>query len=107
LSLEYTAQQLKETLQALGIERAFDADLAQLEGITDVKPLYVSSIVHKATLDLNEEGVEAAAATGMEVGTTAMPVDTFTIVADRPFLVALAESGSQVPLFLSLVRDPS
>ncbi len=107
LSLKYTAQQLKETLQAMGIERAFDADLAQLEGIADVKPLYVSSIVHKATLDLNEEGVEAAAATGMEVGTTAMPVDTFSIVADRPFLVALAESGSQVPLFLSLVRDPS
>jgi len=107
LSLEYTAQQLKETLQAMGIERVFDADLAQLEGIADVKPLYVSSIVHKATLDLNEEGVEAAAATGMEVGTTAMPVDTFSIVADRPFLVALAESGSRVPLFLSLVRDPS
>jgi hypothetical protein len=35
-----------------------------------------------------------------------MPVDTFSISADRPFLVALAESGSQAPLFLSLVRDP-
>lgn len=107
LGLNYTAESLKETLQELGMERAFDPDRAQFEGIADVEPLFVSAIVHKATLDLDEEGVEAAAATGVEVGTTAMPADTFSIVADRPFLVALAESGSRAPLFLALVRDPS
>ena len=88
------------------MRRAFEEDLAQFEGIADVKPLFVQSITHKATLDLDEEGVEAAAATGVEVGTTAVQVDTFSIVADRPFLVALAESGSQAPLFLAMVRDP-
>lgn len=106
LSLEYEAKQLRPALQALGMRRAWSPDDAQLEGIADVKPLFVQGIRHKATLDMNEEGVEAAAATGIEVGTTGMPVDTFSINADRPFLVVLAESTSRVPLFMSLVRDP-
>jgi len=106
LSLKYTAEKLRESLEAMGMVRAFDQELAQFEGVADVEPLWVSKISHKATLDLNEEGVEAAAVTGIELAGSAMPVDTFSISADRPFLVALAESGSQAPLFLSLIRDP-
>ena len=76
------------------------------EDSTYIKPLWVEKVSHKATLDLNEEGVEAAAVTGIVLDGAAMPVDTFSISADRPFLVALAESGSHAPLFLSLIRDP-
>lgn len=106
LSLTYTAEQLRESLEGMGMERAFDQELAQFEGVAAISPLWVEKVSHKATLDLNEEGVEAAAVTGVVMDGSAMPVDTFSIAADRPFLVALAESGSQAPLFLSLIRDP-
>lgn len=106
LSIKYETKKLRESLQNLGMLRAWIPDQAELEGIADLKPLYVQGIRHKATLDVTEEGVEAAAATGIEVGTTSAPAETFSIKADRPFLVVLAERASRVPLFMSLVRDP-
>ena len=106
LSIKYTANDLKGDLQAVGMQRAFDPDLAQFEGVADVHPLYVQSVIQKATLDMNEKGVEAAAASGLIVGTTAMPVSTFVVRADRPYLVVLTAEGSQAPLFMAAVRDP-
>jgi serpin B len=106
LSVKYTAQDLKGGLEAAGMKRAFDPDLAQFDGVADVRPLYVQSVIQKATLDMNEEGVEAAAASGLIVGTTAAPVETFTVRADRPYLVVLAETSTQAPLFMAVVRDP-
>lgn len=107
LSLEYESEGLKEHLEALGIARAFSPDEADFTGIADAGGrVYVEAILHKADLDLDEEGVEAAAATGAVVGVTSMPVETFAVRADRPFLVILAEEGSGAPLFTALVRDP-
>jgi serine protease inhibitor len=107
LSIKYTAQDLQGGLEAAGMSRAFDPNLAQFDGVANVHPLYVQSVIQKATLDMNEEGVEAAAASGLIVGTTAMPVDTFTLRADRPYLVVLTEKSTEAPLFMALVRDPS
>ncbi len=107
LSLEYESERLKEHLEALGIARAFSPAEAEFTGIADLaETVCVEEILHKADLDLNEEGVEAAAATGAVVGTTSAPLDTFDVRADRPFLVVLAEKASGAPLFTALVRDP-
>jgi serpin B len=107
LSLEYESERLKEHLKALGIAKAFSPDEADFTGIADVGGrVYVEAILHKADLDLDEEGVEAAAATGAVVGVTSAPVETFAVRADRPFLVVLAEEASGAPLFTALVRDP-
>ena len=107
LSLEYESERLKDHLEALGIVKAFSPDEADFTGIADAGGrVYVEAILHKANLDLDEEGVEAAAATGAVVGVTSMPVETFAVRADRPFLVVLAEEGSGAPLFTALVRDP-
>jgi serpin B len=106
LSIKYTAQDLKGGLETAGMRRAFNPDLAQFDGVANVHPLYVQSVIQKATLDMNEEGVEAAAATGLIVGTTAAPIDTFTVRADRPYLVVLTEKSTEAPLFMAVVRDP-
>jgi serpin B len=106
LSIKYTAQDLKGGLEAAGMKRVFDPNSAQLDGVANVHPLYVRSVIQKATLDMNEQGVEAAAASGLIVGTTAMPVDTFTLRADRPYLVVLTEKSTEAPLFMAVVRDP-
>jgi serine protease inhibitor len=107
LDLSYTAQDLKGDLEAAGMTRAFIPDQAEFPGIADVDPLFVETIVQKAILEVNEEGVEAAAATGAIVGTTAMPVSGFDVRADRPYLVVLTENRSDATLFMALVRDPS
>ena len=106
LSIKYTAKDLTGGLQAAGMKRAFDPDLAQFEGVADVQPLYIQSVIQKATLDMSEEGVEAAAASGLIVGTTAAPAEPFTVRADRPYLVVLTEKSTEAPLFMAVVRDP-
>jgi serpin B len=107
LSIKYTAKDLPGGLEATGMKRAFDPDLAQFDGVANVHPLYVQAVIQKATLDMDEQGVEAAAASGLIAGTTAAPVDPFIVRADRPYLVVLTEATSRAPLFMAVVRDPS
>jgi serine protease inhibitor len=57
-------------------------------------------------LDVNENGIEAAAATAGIVAATSVPYAPLTIRADRPFLMVVSLKGSATPLFLALIRDP-
>lgn len=109
---DYTAQEaLKTALAALGMGAAFDparadfADLlapgAQVEG-----RIYLSTVVHKTVLEVNEEGTEAAAATGAGVGVTAVPAAPFTLTVDRPFFFAIRDNPTGAILFLGTVSDP-
>jgi serine protease inhibitor len=107
LDLSYTAKDLEGDLEAAGMKRAFVPEQAEFPGIAGIDQLYVETIVQKAILEVNEEGVEAAAATGAIVGTTAMPISGFDVRADRPYLVVLTESHNDATLFMALVRDPS
>jgi serine protease inhibitor len=92
-------------LSAMGIKRLFTSS-AQLQGIAVVPtPLFVTSVAHWVHIKLDEKGVEAQAASGLQMGCGALP-PPYVIRADRPFLVVLAESSSQAPLFLAIVRDP-
>ena len=56
--------QMKEVLIAMGVGDLFDDSVADLSGIAGKKNLYVSEVFHKAFVEINEEGSEAAAATG-------------------------------------------
>ena len=106
---EFSAPDLKPELEALGMRRAFSPDLAELQGIVDpgtMGRVYIERVVHKAVLDVNEGGVEAAAATVGLVGLTSVPAAPMTIRADRPFLMLLTEKGTSAPLFMALIRDP-
>jgi serpin B len=100
---------LVETLAALGMIDAFDPDRADFSGMADTAGgnLYVSEVVHKAFIAVDEAGTEAAAATGVVVGVTSagpMPVE---LTIDRPFVYAIYDQASGAILFLGRVLDPS
>jgi serpin B len=57
-------------------------------------------------VEVDEEGTKAAAATGITVGVTSVPVDQFNLVVDRPFLFAIVHQPTGTVLFLGIVRTP-
>jgi serpin B len=64
--------------------------------------------VQKTFLEVDEEGTEAAAATGVAVGVSAgAPVTPDVVIFDRPFLFLLTDTETRSPLFLTVVNDPS
>lgn len=109
---DYSAS-LKRTLSALGMSIAFSpsadfsgmvkpASLAALGGT----PL-LTDVLHKTSLEVNEEGAEAAAATGVVVGVTAAPIDRpFVMTVDHPFLLLLQDTKTGTLLFAGAIVHP-
>lgn len=102
--LEYE-QGLIETLQALGMVQAFVPNGADLSRMSEgAGRLYISEVIHKTFMDVDEEGTEAAAATSVGVSVTSAPMG---IRVDRPFLAVIRERLSGTVLFAASVGDPS
>lgn len=104
--IESTFSNLKSTLAALGLTDAFDPARADFSGISE-RPLFISDVVHKAFVEVNEEGTEAAAATGIIMRVTAMPMPPKVFRADRPFVFLIRDNASGAILFMGRVCDPS
>jgi serpin B len=107
------AVDLRGDLAALGMRLAFDATGADFSGMDgrrppDVDALYLSAVVHKTFIEVNERGTEAAAATAaMTDGDALEPPPIPVFRADRPFLYAIRDRRSGVLLFLGRVVDPT
>jgi serpin B len=101
--LEYR-RSLVEDLKSLGMGIAFDQTQADFSGIANVAPerLYLTQVLQKAFVEVNEEGTEAAAATGIGVGVTSMPP---SMTVDRPFLFIIRERLSGAILFMGQVNE--
>ncbi len=101
--------ELSDALAAMGLETAFDpgrADFSALGAAPD-GPLYVSSVIHKARIEVNEKGTEAAAATVVaDAAGAAAPTDYRKLVLDRPFCYAVVDLERGVPLFLGTFERP-
>jgi serpin B len=101
-----TDYSLPPTLAAMGMPTAFsmDADFSGMDG-TDM--LFVSDVVHKAFVDVNEEGTEAAAATGVVVGIKSARPETVPVFrADHPFVFLITEKDSGTVLFVGRIINP-
>jgi serpin B len=104
---------VQRELQALGMPMPFDRLTADFSGINGHRPpeadaLFISAVVHKAFVEVNEEGAEAAAATALTVDASmglSAPVVTFR--ADHPFLFAIRDTRTDAILFLGRVADPT
>ncbi len=105
VKLTYQAQ-LKPALTNLGMGIAFtpQADFSNLFA-DNREDLFVSSVLHKTFLEIDEKGTEAAAVTAVTVRTTsaAPPTNRFTLVADRPFFIALRDDQTGAVLFLGSI----
>jgi len=103
-----TRYSLPKTLGAMGMPTAF-SDSADFSGMDGTKMLYISDVIHKAYIDVNEEGTEAAAATAVimwakGVVATEEPVPVFR--ADHPFVFLIQDDDSGAILFAGRVTNP-
>ena len=98
---------LADMLKSMGMEKAFSAD-ADFSGMTDADRLFISSVLHKCYVRVDELGAEAAAVTSVEMTLTAMPMEPpVTFHADRPFVFAIYSQEDGAIAFLGAVNDPS
>jgi len=97
--------ELAHTLGTMGMRRAFSR-AADFSGISQQGQLFISDVVHQAFVEVNEEGTEAAAATGVGMKTTSV-MRTPVIRVDHPFLFLIRENKTGAVLFLGKLVDPS
>ena len=115
--ISWGAVDLSESLKGLGMDLAFDAARADFSGINGLAPpneesLFLSAVLHKAFVDVNEENTEAAAASlmGMKLGGIEPPYDpppNPVVRADHPFLFAICDRRSGAVIFMGRVVDPT
>ena len=102
-----TTYSLPRLLAAMGMPTAF-TDAADFSGMDGTEDLLISDVVHKAFVDVNEEGTEAAAATGVVMNVASAPMEDRTPVfrADHPFVFLIVEEDSGTILFAGRVVNP-
>jgi serpin B len=103
--------ELQQTLGAMGMPQAFGAR-ADFSGMTGGRDLFISAVIHKAFVDVNEEGTEAAAATAVMMMEMAMQSRTplpppIVFRADHPFVFLIRDNRSGGILFMGRVTDPT
>lgn len=110
--LDYRAQ-LDQALKVLGMERAFDPNRAEFDGVrTEQIPIWIDQVLHRAVAEVNEEGTEAAAATAVtyfcssSAGMKRTP-RLFQMTVDRPFFVVIRDEATGTILFMGWVGDPA
>jgi len=96
---------LKDVLQSLGMEVAFDKDLADFSGMVADRPLWIDDVLHQAFVAVDEQGTEAAAATGV-VMLTNSEQRTGAVTIDHPFLFLIRDRETGTILFMGRVVDP-
>ena len=98
---------LKEMLQLLGANKAFDPNNAEFNTMAEGEQLYISKIVQAAKIKCNEEGTEAAAATMAVVDTCCAPIEEYPAIrftVDRPFMYEI-KSPSGETLFMGVIQN--
>lgn len=80
--------------------------LTNLKNLGGISPgAFVSDAIHKAVIDVNEDGVSAAAVTAIVVGKTAVPTQPqkiATVIADRPYIYMIVDTNTNLPLFIGI-----
>jgi serpin B len=100
---------LEPSLASLGVTAAFDRRNADFSGLTTAEPLSIGAAMHKAYIDVAENGTEAAAATGMAMARRTAVFQQrppIVVTVDRPFLFVITDVATGRPLFLGRVTNP-
>lgn len=102
---EYTCSySMKEPLEAMGVTDAFGprADFTRLGRYGD-NGLFISETLHKTAITVDERGTKAGAVSAVEASGGARPEDRYTVILDRPFVYAIVDTETTLPLFLGTV----
>jgi len=103
--------ELAGVLGAMGMPTAFKLGAADFSGMTGDRELFISAVIHKAFVDVDEAGTEAAAATAVVMVGSAMrapdPTPPTEFRADHPFLFLIRDNRSGSILFMGRVADPT
>lgn len=97
---------LDKTLASMGMPDAFSMN-ADFSGMDETKKLNISAVIHKAFIAVDEQGTEAAAATGVAIGVKSLPRPAPVFRADHPFMFLIRENISNSILFFGRVIDPT
>ena len=104
-----SSYELQGNLKNLGLTSIFDASNADLTGMNvdpNAKSLHVDKVVQKAFIEVNEEGTEAAAATGILMKTTSIRMPEKQIVLNKPFLFYIKDGKTGLTLFSGRLMYP-
>jgi serpin B len=96
---------LKDTLASMGMPIAFSG-AADFSGMTGTPDLCISEVLHKAFVSVDEAGTEAAAATAVIVGETAIPEQPVEVTVDHPFIFLIRDIETGAILFVGRVLNP-
>lgn len=99
---------LNNVLKEMGMIDAFLGGVADFSKITE-QDLFISSVLHKSYIDVNENGTEAAAVTAITFATTSIgheEVQKIYFTVDKPFIFAITEKDTGAILFIGEVRNP-
>lgn len=97
---------LNKALYKMGIHDAFTGK-ADFSGITDAEKLFISKVVHKANISINEEGTEAAAATAVIMSKTAMFIEEVEFNVNKPFIYILRNTENDCIYFIGKIINPN
>ncbi len=98
--------ELNAPLGRLGLKQSF-SDSADFSGITPEKPFYIKAALHKAYVDVDEEGTEAAASTVIIFDESSVADNPIIFNANHPFLFLIRDNHTGLILFIGRVADPS
>ena len=97
---------LKEALATMGMPAAF-SESADFSGMDGSRSLFITDVFHKAFVSVDEAGTEAAAATAVVVGLTAMPATPVEVTIDQPFIYLIRDIETGAILFIGRVMNPA
>ena len=99
--------EMSDALKALGMTVPFDAELAVFSGLGHSSDgnIYISRVLHKAYIAVDEKGTKAGAATAIEAPAAGVWEDRRRVILDRPFVYAIIDNAAGLPIFIGAVTD--
>lgn len=99
--------EMSGALKALGMTKPFDAAKADFSALvsSDSGNIFISRVLHKAYIAVDEKGTKAGAATAVEIKETGVAVGIYSVTLDRPFVYAVIDDATGLPVFIGTVTD--
>ena len=100
---------MKDILQSLGMTMPFDSAMADFSGLAVVPEgnIYINRVLHKTHITVDEKGTKAGAATAVEMNceSAELPLNYHTVTLDRPFIYAIIDDATGLPIFIGTVTN--